>query len=153
MKISSTFYVFGIVVLAFSIPLATLAQPNLVVVQAEIDAAADANKDINKLLWFGTGCLLSGLTFLPIPGWSSCLLPPIGLTGTYFYRPAPPVSRLIGRTPEYVDVYTSTYKSKRGNIQARWASMGCIGGGASVSLIAVGIGIGIGLEEALRSTE
>lgn len=155
MKINLIFYVlvFWVVLLTFSMPFTALAQRNLVVAQAEADATADANKDVNKPLWFGTGCLISGLVFLPLPGWSSCLLPPVGLTGTYFYRPAPPVSRLIGRTPEYVDVYTSTYKSKRGSVQASWASAGCLSGGAAVGLIAVGIGVGLGLEEALQSIE
>jgi len=155
MKINLIFYVlvFGVVVLTFSMPFTALAQRNLVVAQAEADATADANKDVNKPLWFGTGCLLSGLVFLPLPGWSSCLLPPIGLTGTYFYRPAPPVSRLIGRTPEYVDVYTSTYKTKRGSAQASWASAGCLSGGAAVGLIAVGMGIGIRLDEIRISTQ
>jgi hypothetical protein len=155
MKINSIFrvLVFGGILLTFNMSFAALAQRNLVVAQAEADATSDANKDVNKPLWFGTGCLLSGLVFLPLPGWSSCLLPPIGVTGTYFYRPAPPVSRLIGRTPEYVDVYTSTYKSKRGNVQASWASAGCLSGGAAVGLLSLGIGIGIGLEEALGSTE
>lgn len=147
MKINSTFHVlvFCVVLLTLSMTFVTHAQQNLVVAQAEADATADANKDVNKPLWFGTGCLISGLVFLPLPGWSSCLLPPIGLTGTYFYRPAPPVSRLIGRTPEYVEVYTSTYKSKRGNVQARWASAGCLSGGAAVGLVSFGVGIGLGL--------
>lgn len=155
MKINLIFFVlvFGVVVLTFSMPFPAFAQRNLVVAQAEADATADANKDVNKPLWFGTGCLISGLVFLPLPGWSSCLLPPVGLTGTYFYRPAPPVSRLIGRTPEYVDVYTSTYKTKRGSVQASWASAGCLSGGAAVTLLSIGIGIGIGLEEALQFSE
>ncbi|MDE0084595.1 MAG: hypothetical protein OXU23_02715, partial [Candidatus Poribacteria bacterium] len=71
MKINLIFYVlvFGVVVLTFSMPFTTHAQRNLVVAQAEVDAAADANKDVNKPLWFGTGCLLSGLVVLPLPGW------------------------------------------------------------------------------------
>lgn len=155
MKTNSIFRVsvFWMVLLTFSMPFTAFAQQSSVVTQAEADAAADANKDVNKPLWFGTGCLLSGLIFLPLPGWSSCLLPPAGLTGTYFYRPAPPAMRLIGRTPEYVDVYTSTYKSKRGSIQANWASAGCLSGGAIVGLIAFGVGVGLGLEEALQSAE
>lgn len=145
--------VFWVVLLTFSMPFTALAQQNLVVAQAEADATADANKDVTKPLWFGTGCLLAGLVFLPLPGWSSCLLPPVGLTGTYFYRPGPSPARLIGRTPEYVSVYTSTYKSKRGSVQANWASAGCLSGCAAVGLISFGIGIGLGLEEALQSTE
>ena len=101
---------------------------------------------------YGTGCLLSRLIFLPLPSWYSCLLPPIGLTGTYFYQPDPPLARLIGKSPEYVAVYTSTYKSKRGGIQARWASAGCISAGVAIgtALVAVGVGIGIGAAAALQ---
>ena len=155
MKTNSIFrvLVFWVVLLTFSMPFAALAQRNLVVAQAEADATADANKDVNKPLWFGTGCLIFGLVFLPLPGWYSCLLPPVGLTGTYFYRPAPPVSRLIGRTPEYVDVYTSTYKTKRGSVQASWSSAGCLSGGAAVGLLSIGIGIGIGLDAVRISTQ
>ncbi|MCY4553371.1 MAG: hypothetical protein OXC79_06840, partial [Candidatus Poribacteria bacterium] len=94
MKISSTFdiSVLFMAVLMFSIPLVTLAQQNsgqADAIAAEADAEADANKDVNKPLWFGTGCLLSGLTLSPLPGWYSLLLPPVGLAGTYFYQPDP----------------------------------------------------------------
>ena len=69
MKINSTFHVlvFCVVLLTLSMTFVTHAQQNLVVAQAEADATADANKDVNKPLWFGTGCLISGLVFLPLP--------------------------------------------------------------------------------------
>lgn len=116
MKISSTFHVlvFLMAVLPFSLPFTTLAQQNSVEAEAIADAAADANRDVNKPLWFGSGCLLSGLAFLH---WYSCLLPLAGLAGSYFYRPHPPTSRLLGKSPEYMVAYTSAYKSKSGNIQ------------------------------------
>lgn len=147
MKINSTFhaFVFLMAVLVFSMPFAALAQQNSVEAQAIVDATTDANKDVKKPLWFGTGCLLSGLVFLPLPSWYSCLLPPVGITGTYLYQPDPPLSRLIGKSPEYVAVYTSTYKSKRGNTQALWTSAGCIGGGVVIGTLIVGIGVGIGI--------
>ena len=114
MKLNSTFHVlvFFIAILTFSLPFGTLAQQNFVPAEVVAAAETDANKDVSKPLWFGTGCLLSGLVFVPLPSWYSCLLPPMGLTGTYFYQPDPPVSRLIGKSPEYVDIYTSAYKSK-----------------------------------------
>ena len=70
-------------VLTFGMPFVTLAQQNSVEAQIRTDAAADANKDVNKPLWFGTGCLISGFLFLP--GWYGFLLPPVGLTGMYLY--------------------------------------------------------------------
>ncbi|MXY27418.1 hypothetical protein F4Y59_04540 [Candidatus Poribacteria bacterium] len=87
MKISRVFdvLVFFMAVLTFSMPFVTFAQQNSIVVEAMGDAETDANKDVNKPLWFGTGCLISGLVFLPLPGWYSCLLPPAGLAGTYFF--------------------------------------------------------------------
>ncbi len=147
MKINSTFHVFVflMVVLTFSMTFVTFAQQNVVLSEAIAAAEADANQDVNKPLWFGTGCLLSGLTFFPLPGLYSLLLPPVGLTGTYFYQPDPPLSRLMGKPPVYVDVYTSTYKSKRGNIQARWASAGCVSGCVVVGGLVVAVGVGIGL--------
>ena len=151
MKINTMFHVlvFFIAVLTFGMPFVTLAQQNLVPAEVVAAAEADANKDVNKPLWFGTGCLLSGLMFFPLPSWYSLLLPPVGLTGTYFYQPAPSLSRLIGKSPDYVTVYTSTYKSKRGNIQVLWASAGCISGGVVVGAALVGIGIGVGVAAVL----
>ena len=153
MKLNTTFHtlVLFMAALTFSMPFVTLAQQNSVEAQAIVDAAtADANKDVNKPLWFGTGCLLSGLLF--VPGWYGCLLPPVGLTGTYLYQPDPPLARLMGKSPEYVDVYTSTYKSKRGNIQAQWATAGCLSGGVAVGalIVAVGVGVGLGIAAALE---
>lgn len=125
-------------VLTFSTSFVTLAQHNSVEAQVIVDTAtADANNDVNKPLWFVVGSLLSGLLFLPIPyGYVS---PPIGTIGTYFYRPAPPPSRLIGKSPEYIAAYTSAYKLRRGNIQVRWTSAGCLSG----CIVIIGVGIGM----------
>ena len=144
MKINTTFHVLVLfmAVLTFSMPFATLAQKNSVEAQAIIDAATeDANKDVSKPLWFGAGFLLSGLLFLPIP--YGYILPPASAIGTYFYRPAPPPSRLIGKSPEYIAAYTSAYKLKRGNVQVRWTSAGCLSG--CIVAVVVGIGVRIGV--------
>lgn len=146
MEIRSKFHALALLMvgLTFSLPFVCLAQQNSGEAEAIIDAATtDANQDVNKPLWFGTGCLMSGLVFLP--GWYSCLLAPAGLTGTYFYRPAPPLARLMGKSPEYVEAYTSAYKSQRGNIQVRWASAGCLTGGVIVGGVLISIGVGAGL--------
>ena len=141
MKLNNTFYAFTFLmaVIIFSMPFATFAQLNAIAAQAE----ADANKDVNKPFWFGTGCILSGLVFLPIPGWYSCLLPPAGITGTYFYQPAPSSSRLLGKTPEYVSIYTSAYKTKRGRIQASMSSAGCVTGGGIIGVTFLAIGFAL----------
>ena len=69
MKINTTFHVlvFLMAILTFSIPFVTLAQQNLVPDEVVATAETDANKDVSKLLWFGTGCLLSGVVFIPLP--------------------------------------------------------------------------------------
>ena len=102
--------------LTFSTPFVTIAQQNFVQAEAATAAEADANKDVNKLLCFSVGCVFSALFFLPTP--YGYLLPPTGIIGSYSYRPSPPPSRLIGKSPEYVDAYTSAYQLKRANIQA-----------------------------------
>ena len=120
-------------VLTFSTPLVTIAQQNSVQAEAITAAKQDANKDVNKPCWFGVGCILTGLFFLQDP--FGYIVPPSGIIGTYFYRPAPPPSRLIGKSPEYVAAYTSAYQLKRGSIQAQWASAGCLGGCLTVTAV------------------
>ncbi len=130
MKINARFHVwvFFTAMLTLSVPFVTLAQQNSMEEQAIAEAEADANKDVNKPLWFATGSLLSGLTFVPLPGVYSCLLPPVGLAGTYFYQPNPPAGRFIGKSPEYVAVYSETYKKEKSKLQALWATAGCASG-------------------------
>ena len=137
-KISSTFHVsvLFMAVLTFSMPFVTIAQQNSVQAEAATTAEADANKDVSRLLCFSAGCVLSAVFFLPSP--YGYVLPPVGIIGSYFYQPEPPPSRFIGKSPEYVTVYTLTYKSKRGNTQARWTAAGCLSG-----CVVVGVGLGV----------
>ena len=130
MKKNTVFHGFVLLmtVITFSTPFLAIAQSHSVRAQAAADAVADANRDVNKPLWFGTGCLLFGLIFVPLPSGYSYFLTPAALTGTYFYRPSPPPSRFVGKSPDYVAAYTQTYTSKRGGIQARWATAGCVTG-------------------------
>ena len=127
-------------------------------VKTEADAKRDALADVNRWRWLATGCSLSsgcwiGLfaTPLVIPQSDrytagaevvglcigTYLLPWMGFTRIHSHQPEPPPSRLLGKSAEYVEVYTSTYKSKRSEIQVKWAAAGYIGGcllGAGVSL-------------------
>ena len=148
MKICSTFHVWVLVMagLTFSTPFVTIAQQNFVQTEAATAAEADANKDVNKLLCFSAGCVLSALFFLPSP--YGYFLPPTGIIGSYSYQPAPPPSRLIGKSPEYIAAYTSAYPLKRGDIQAQWTSAGCLSGCVILGTIAVGIRIGSGIGSA-----
>lgn len=132
--------------LTFSTPFVTIAQQNFVQDEAATAAEADANKDVSKLLCFGAGCVFSALFFLPTP--YGYLLPPVGIIGSYSYRPGPLPARLIGKSPEYISAYTTAYKSKRGHIQAQWTSAGCLSGCVILGTIAVGIRIGSGIGSA-----
>ncbi len=144
MKINSIFHVlfFLVAVLMFSMPFVGLAQQNSIEVEAAIAAKDDANKDVNKPLWFGTGCLLSGFVFVPVV--YSHLLPPIGLAGIHSYRPSPPAARLVGKPMEYVVLYTETYKKERGKLQAFWSTAGCVSSCVAITgCVAAGIFIGV----------
>ena len=119
-------------------PFVIFAQQNFVQAEAATAAEADANKDVSKLLCFGAGCVLSALFFLPAP--YGYLSPPIGIIGAYSYRPGPSPSRLIGKSPEYISAYTTTYKSNRGNTQVLWISAGCLSGCVVVAgYVSIGI--------------
>ena len=99
-------------VLTFSAPFLSLTQKNSV--QAEVIAAGehDAETNINKNNWLFGGCLGS---------WIALLL-------AYVREPAPPASRLLGKSPEYIAFYTDAYKAKAKNIQTDKAWTGCIVG-------------------------
>lgn len=120
-------------------PLVVLAQQNSVQAEAITAAEQDANKDVNIPFWFGAGCILSGLFFFQEP--FGYIAAPAGIVGAYFYRPTPPPSRLIGKSLEYVDAYTSAYQLKRGSTQALWASAGCLGGVLTVAAVVMGLAI------------
>ena len=118
MKIRSTFHFFALVmtVLIFSMPIVTLAQQTSVDTDAVAAAEADAEADVNKLLWFAAGCVAPGL----------------GTIASYVVEPTPPAGRLMGKSPEYVASYTDAYKAKSKNLQTRTALMGCaVGCGVS----------------------
>ena len=139
MRTNLTFRVFTffIAVLMFSIPFVTLAQPTA----AEADAKRDAKRDANKPLWFGAGCLLSGVAYLLKP-YGYLLL--IGALGGYIYEPGPPASRLIGKSPEYIETYTAIYNRKRGEVQANYMGIGCLSGCVVIAIAGGGISFGAG---------
>lgn len=152
MKIRLIFRVlaFFMAVLMFSTPFATLAQESAEqtdIVNAEADAIQDANADVNKPLWIGLGGLLAGISLIHNYG---CVLSVGGLAGTYFYRPNPPAERLIGKSPEYVNVYSEAYKNEIAKLHTLWSAAGCVGGGAVIAgfavvgLVRFGIAAGFG---------
>jgi hypothetical protein len=71
--------------------------------RAVMEATEDAKADENGALWFFAGCLL-GL---------------IGVVIAAVAEPTPPPARLMGKSPEYLSVYTQTYKSEGKAAQLR----------------------------------
>lgn len=71
-------------------------------------ATQDAQADENGALWFFAGCLL-GL---------------IGVIIAAVADPTPPAARVMGKSPEYLALYTSTYRSAGSSAQLHSALWG-----------------------------
>ena len=98
MQISSKFHVsvFLMAVLTFSTPIVTLTQENPIIAVAKSHAVTDAKNDFNKVSWFGTEGFLN--TF--------------GVMMVQTNEPPVPAGRLVGKSPEYLAVYTLNYQAK-----------------------------------------
>ena len=78
--------------------------------QAMLDAQQDAlNADVSA--W----------------GWAGGLLGPIGILIAAIYPPTPPVNRMIGKSSEYVAIYTTSYQQHVKGRQTKQAATGCAG--------------------------
>lgn len=85
-------------------------------------ARADAQRNVNGTTWLLIGA------FLGILGYVIAMLVP----------PKAPASALIGKSPDYVTVYTEVYEETGKSIQMKKAMTGClIGTGIQVALILV----------------
>lgn len=118
-------------VLTFGFTFISTAQTELEVLKqiaaaAESDAAEDAGA--GECLWFCTGFSLA------LGG--GCLLGSLSLVGSYLYRPAPPLTRLVGKPPEYIAVYVDTYKDERRVSASSAAIIGCTLGAATAGCLA-----------------
>ena len=153
MKISSTFHAstFLTIVLVFSMSYgSTRAQQDSIEEQAKMAAERDAKTDVNGPLWFmaGVGASSSGiacsglvliwnaynaplsssstyteLVFVILGGGLGASIPFIY---SYGYQPVPPPERFIGKSPEYIDFYTDTYKRKTRQIRATSTAIGAV---------------------------
>ena len=134
MNINSTFQasVFLMAVLVFSIPFVTLAQQNaevsdaksiaarktksenqLLIATAKVVAERDAKVDFGnnqKILWFSTGFGCSVL----------------GVAAAYLWEAQPLPTRLLGKSPEYVEIYGYTYQSELQKKRVMFAGSGCV---------------------------
>ena len=98
--------VFVTAVFAFSMPFVAFAQQNSELHEAVIAAQRDAKAQVNQIGWWIQGCILIGF-----------------LT---YHAPQPPAARLVGKSPEYVDAYTQTYKQKVENLRMSAVVPGCL---------------------------
>lgn len=106
-------------VLTFGMPFVTFAQQNSLQAEAIVAAERDARADTNTGLWFLGGCL-GGV---------------VGVIVAYAVEPAPPATRLLGKSPEYVAFYTDAYREKAKTLQANSALGGCIVNGLATAVI------------------
>ena len=60
-------------------------------------------------------------------GWAGGLLGPFGILIAAIYPPTPPVNRVIGKSSEYVAIYTSAYQQHVKGRQTKQAATGCAG--------------------------
>ena len=108
-KINSIFQilVFVMAVLVFSMSIAAAAQHNSELVEAVIAAEQDAKAEVDQDKWWWRGCLLVGVAAADS-------------------RSQPPPERLVGKSPEYVEVYTQAYQAKVRNLRKSAAVPGCL---------------------------
>jgi len=92
-----------------------------VVGAATMDAAADAERDVNKILWLGCGLITLYL----------------GVGAAYFIVPSAKQERIVGKSFDYVWAYTKAYKSKSRSLQTRYALIGCFITGVAVTVFSL----------------
>ncbi len=118
------------VVLLLSSSLGTVAQQ----IPAEVQAKQDAKNDVNKFAWFTAGfigCASSWtlLALIDIPDQSlRCLTTvPSFLPIVYAISdsPVPPTERLLGKSPEYVNVYIDSYRKEVNRQRVLFSVAGC----------------------------
>ena len=110
------------ILLILSAPFIALAQESSVIEEAKAAAIADAEKDVNKTSWFLMGCSLGvGGVFA-----ATSNTPPV------------PVGMLVGKSAEYITVYTTNYQAKAMEIQRQSAISGTVVGTVTGVVVVVG---------------
>src|SRR4030042_4350084 len=79
------------------------------IAQATMAAQIDARSDVSSALWLGAGCLFSIFA----------------VGAAYLIMPGPRAGRLMGKSPDYVFIYSEVYRSTAHNRQLKYASIGC----------------------------
>lgn len=115
-----------IALLIFSMPCVTFSDTYFSMYSMYPDveqAIAEAKMDIQEPYGWLAG------SFLASAG-CSCLAGGVVVITSQVVPPAPPVNRLIGKTPAYVNAYTSTFKKEVKKKRLIHTSAGCISGTA-----------------------
>ncbi|MXV82341.1 hypothetical protein F4Z98_03125 [Candidatus Poribacteria bacterium] len=112
--------------LLLSMPCLTLAEES-VALDANLAARTDADADVNLLHWRLIG-LSGGLL-------GGCLLGSVMVASAYMHMPTPPAERFIGKSPEYVLVYTTAYESRTRKLQVENTAGGCLAGSVASAFL------------------
>ena len=99
------------------------------VVSGRMDGKRDAKADVNGRSWFLRGCIIN--FFVPIFGGLAVM------SYVYEYEPIIPNYRFVGKSEEYINAYTISYKETVRKIQVNKVSQGCI---TSIILYALSAG-------------
>ena len=135
------------VLLFLSSSLGTLAQQ----ISAEVQAKQDAKSDVNKSAWFTAGCIgcasgwvilvLSDETEDPIRRSLVCLgmmVPLLPIVYAASASSVPPTERLLGKSPEYINVYVDSYPKEVKRQRVIFSVVGC-GAGTILGAIILGV--------------
>ena len=127
MKKSIILSIILLLLLTNSVVFARITKANPEIQRAINDAEKDVVGDTNRYTWF-----LATMTTASIFG---CCGGSIVSIISFYYPEKPPASRFIGKSPDYITVYTYTYKQKMKYRQLVCSSLGCLGGAFIAILI------------------
>ena len=118
-SLTSGVLVLFLVVLIFIMPYVTLAQQNSIEPETRAKAVADAESDVNRTSWFMTGCLMNF----------------IGVVIARTHTATIPAERFVGKSPEYIAIYTLNYQTERSKILTKSAVQGCATGTLALAVV------------------
>ncbi len=115
--------------LIFNFPLQAIAQQRTTVIDAKAAAEYDAEDDVNTAVWLAAGGVLGVVGNLALGA--------VAIGGAYVYQPVPSAERLLGKSAEYVTIYTDAYKAKSRNLRLIAAAKGALGGATVFCMLGV----------------
>ena len=121
------------IALLISAPLMVIAQETEEILEAKADAREAANIDVGSASWFAAGFCFGIL----------------GVGFAALHDPGIDPARFIGKSPQYVAVYTNTYNRVATKKRLVSSSIGCVGMNIFWSSVYVGL---VGAAAAANST-